>query len=133
MKRKAIFKYSAIGDNSPENREHLEKLGYNEYIHLDLKNEPKYILTDIDDETYFYDSWLEDSDINDYINCIGNTPLFQAVTAMRDDIDKEQHFTNGDAWLLCTRHSFGDYAYIYGFKPNKWHKATLEELKEHFK
>lgn len=122
------FQHSCIGDNTRGNREHLEKLGK---TCID-DNTDHYLVTH---ENAFYSipdgSVAFDSEY--YINCIGNDTLFQAVTAMRDDSDMCQYFTNGDTWVLCSRHSFGDYAYIYGFKPNKWYKATLAELQEHFK
>lgn len=112
-----------------EQAKRLKELGYDEYVHLDLKNEPKYILTDIDDRTYFYDSWFEDSDINHYINCIGNPKLFRAVAAMRDDSDMWQYFTNGVQFILFDGNDFNEF-YI---KMNHYRKAPLEELQEHFK
>lgn len=125
------FTYSVIGDNTPENREWLEKLGYKDQM---IKgNSILYACKGIAYTTEIhYPSFrlLQKEEVLDYRN---NPALFRAVTAIRDDSDIEQYFKNGDAWILCPRHSFGDYAYIYGFKPNRWHKATLAELQEHFK
>lgn len=79
------FTYSAIGDNTLENREHLEKIGYKKY---DLRDESKgkeYIIT----HSYYLNiiNW-ESKTLAIY--CIGNPLLFQAVTAVREDSDYMQ-------------------------------------------
>lgn len=69
------------------------------------------------------------------IDCIGNPALFQAVTAMRDDRDYLQWFFSEDK---CFRYIEDDVS-LYVVDNMDWvsvcdfHKATLEELEEHFK
>ncbi len=69
----------------------------------------------------------------DYIDCGNNEDLFLAIAALRDDSNEHQWFVwdddenEGDKWKL------------YDNNPNwSWwifecHKATVEELIEHFK
>lgn len=126
------FQYSCIGDNTPENREHLEKLGYDK---LGAIRGKKYLVTD---DGFYYASMVAVG--YPVINCIGNPALFQAVTALREDSDYMQ-------WFIFDKKSFvGDT--LIGFK-GEWlivkdhnilfdkrtyvHKATLAELEEHFK
>ena len=82
------FKYSVIGDNTIENIEHLEKIGF-EFVNE--SNNRTYILTSKDGVAWFSNSigW-------DHINCIGNPQLFKAVSAMRDDSDSV--IENGELW-----------------------------------
>lgn len=125
------FKYSCIGDNTPENREWLEKVGYKDQM---IKGNS--ILYACNGEAYTTEPHYPSFKLiqkERVLDCRSNPELFRAVTAMREDSDKDQYFKNGDSWILCSRHSFGDYAYIYGFKTNRWQKANLEELINHFK
>lgn len=68
----------------------------------------------------------------DSIDCGTNENLFLAIAALRDDTDRKQWFTDGYHWEICP----DEVAYInawidrYGYSP---HKATVEELIEHFK
>ena len=147
------FTYSVIGDNTRENREHLEKLGYTP---LRFYLNGKYLYARSCtwanknctwQEPYFAtDNNIDNSPKN--INCIGNDALFQAVTAMRSDSDYMQWFTckvkDGlgnqlpDSWVLCTQKTLQDFGWVnnspnsYG-KNTPYHKATLAELQEHFK
>lgn len=59
------------------------------------------------------------------IDCGTNEELFLAIAALRDDTDKYQWFTDGDLWFKC-----GDEVCNEG---RKIHKATVNELIEHFK
>jgi hypothetical protein len=59
------------------------------------------------------------------IDCGTNEELFLAIAALRDDTDKNQWFTDGDLWFKC-----GDEVCNEG---RKIHKATVDELIEHFK
>ena len=68
-------------------------------------------------------------DFENSIDCGTNEELFLAIAALRDDSDNLQWFTDGNGyWQLC----IGKFRY-----PNlayeKVHKATVEELIEHFK
>lgn len=129
------FKYSVIGDNTPENREWLEKIGYENDADLGLN----IIVTNIK-ERYFLDvgrSAIEFYISEGVIDCIGNPQLFRAVTAMKDDSDYMQWFTDGKEWILCFGDSFGKWYYSLGkylcFSLDTIHKAPLEELINHFK
>ena len=144
------FQYSTIGDNTPENREHLEKLGYRKWIWVSTDNEEPFISTIAHSSEYmaFDNDSLESSAFRDDINCIGNPTLFQAVTAIREGSDYMQWFTckvkDGlgnqlpDSWVLCTQKTLQDFGWVNN-SPNSYakntpyHKATLAELQEHFK
>ena len=71
------------------------------------------------------------------IDCGINEDLFLSIAALRDDADKNQYW-------ICDRVSVtigktyypGDYIYYkYDefFDKQNWHKATVEEIIEHFK
>lgn len=90
-----MFKYSCIGDNSTENREHLEKIGM----------EMSFLVSFVDFELIY--TWegrfhfidkvdLECIEMSLFTNCIDNPQLFQAVSAMRDDSDSV--IENGELW-----------------------------------
>lgn len=128
------FIYSCIGDNLPENREHLEKIGFtmsmvtmDKALYVKTQNNGKYYETNKDD-------WSEV-----IVDCIGNPQLFQAVTAMRDNSDELQYFTDGASWLkIPIGYDIASFLYTdldgdCGLDDiNKWHKATLSELQAHF-
>lgn len=141
------FQYSVIGDNTKENREHLESLGYNNNRILYLKKNEYDIIISVffDDGTYSYmevdkeelEVWVDSNKCNgiEAINCIGNPQLFKAVTAMRDDSDYMQYFVENvnleiyDAdWVLCQTNYFCNSEYT----DTSFHKATLSELQSHF-
>ncbi len=66
------------------------------------------------------------------IDCGKNEDLFLAIAALRDDSDIHQWFTDGYRWELCGVNK----ASYEGWK-NRYksvaHKATVEELINHFK
>lgn len=125
------FKYSCIGDNTKENKEHLKKVGYKENL---VDSEHELLYTQKYPNGWFCNSICNTPIPNNIINCIGNPKLFQAVTAMRDDSDYMQWFTDGiDWWLCCFRDKFSDYIKINNKPAKNYHKATLAELQEHFK
>jgi len=68
---------------------------------------------------------LDDYDTNGLKEIGTNEELFLAIAALRDDTDKYQWFTDGDLWFKC-----GDEVCNEG---RKIHKATVDELIEHFK
>lgn len=69
-----------------------------------------------------------------FIDCETNEELFLAIAALRDDTDNNQWFTDGNDWFLCQYLKVGMH---YQDKPEilfeKWHKASVNELIEHFK
>lgn len=123
------FLYSAIGDNTPENREWLEKVGYWVY---GLNNE-KYLNSYTNqNEQGIAIGW----DLNDFpkntVNCIGNPQLFQAVTAMRDDSDYMQWFYNQyyNEWSICEQENMFDYFNLDWCAHAR--KATKDEIIKRF-
>lgn len=69
-----------------------------------------------------------------FIDCGTNEELFLAIAALRDDTDKYQWFTDGDLWFKCgdevCNETIEYYLNKYG---RKIHKASVDELIEHFK
>lgn len=137
------FTYSCIGDNTPENIKHLEKLGYRLLVNNELDD---YLLTVTDSIEVYGGNYVPE--YKNMVNCIGNPALFQSVTAMRDDSDYLQWFvTEADqAWvnqgiyapkgsfevcLIKDRYMGQDSRFCSRIVPA--HKATLAELQEHFK
>ena len=79
-------------------------------------------------------------EIDGLIDCGTNEELFLAIAALRDDTDNNQLFTNGKGdWGIYRDGSDGGLSGMdfYGM-PNDfnlpyYHKATVDELIEHFK
>ena len=64
-----------------------------------------------------------------FIDCVTNTELFLAIAALRDDTDNMQWFTDGNGyWQQC----IGSFKFP-SLAKEKLHKATVQELIEHFK
>lgn len=69
------------------------------------------------------------------IDCGTNEKLFLALAALRDDTDKNQWFVDystgidGGSWYLCELDHIDDCFQ----STKKCHKATVEEIIEHFK
>lgn len=135
------FLHSVIGDNTIENREHLEKLGYTDILNgVDYR--PSYILTIGDSFSNIAPDYIEmyGKETN-AIDCRNNQDLFQAVTAMRDDNHIHQwHIIDYDVyldmpkdyWFIATDLSGGKHVGCQ-IDPMYCHKATLSELQAHFK
>lgn len=114
-----------IRKNTEALRKKLEEVGYKmlspiEYDNLECS-----------------DNWVNDiKSLNDCngINCGFNEELFLAIAALRDDTDKYQWFTDGDLWFKCgdevCNENIEYYLNKYG---RKIHKASVNELIEHFK
>lgn len=124
------FLHSVIGDNTIENREHLEKLGYK---FINLSWDGKYIFTSKDKNEAYY---ANGSGFG-HINCIGNPQLFQAVSAMRDDSDMHQlFFIEGlggkDDYWLCDTERFNHESENLPFDVYAYSKCDLYELQAHF-
>ena len=74
------------------------------------------------------------------IDCGTNEELFLAIAALKDDTDNNQLFTNGKGdWGIYRDGSDGGLSGMdfYGmpndFEIDNYHKATVDELIEHFK
>ena len=126
------FLYSAIGDNTRENREHLEKLGYKPNYIYDKQG----VLYTRNDISNYYVCFIENIK-HECVNCIGNPALFQAVTAMRDDTDKWQFFVHEDgSFVFCDQGELKhviDNEYMYQeYAVSEFHKATIDEIIKRF-
>lgn len=118
-----------IRKNTPKLRKKLEELGYKECI----GEEGPFLFTSHNIFDCMYtECGLNDLAYNGLIDCGTNENLFLAIAALRDDTDKHQWFTDGYHWEKCP----DEVAYInawidrYEYSP---HKATVEELIEHFR
>mgnify|MGYP001328483754 FL=1 len=112
------FSYSVIGDNTQENREWLEKVGYK----VNHSSDDRFLRTYEDGSTKIshFKNWIYED--KQPINCIGNSPLFKAISAMRGD-------SNFGQWFV-------DPCGYWHFNPiimDGMRKATLTELQERFK
>lgn len=90
---------------------------------------PVYVIADSFDVPFDKHSAL----CGKFIDCGTNEELFLAIAALRDDTDKNQWFTDGDLWFKCGDEVCDEnieyYLNKYG---RKIHKATVDELIEHF-
>lgn len=138
-----------IRKNTPELRKKLEELGY-EILNsgnttLDAHNydgngshksieEGRAIITSYGNlYGVIYD--IDTVTKKGRIDCGTNEELFLAIAALRDDTDKNQWFTDGDKWILCPEIKFSTY-WVYNdvdVNLDVIHKATVNELIEHFK
>lgn len=92
---------------------------------------PNYVIADSFDIPFDKHSAL----CGKFIDCGTNEELFLAIAALRDDTDKYQWFTDGDKWILCPKTKFSTY-WVYNnidVNTDTIHKATVDELIEHFK
>lgn len=131
-----------IRGNTPELRKKLEELGYKECI----GEEGPFLFTSHNIFDCMYtECGLNDLAYNGLIDCGTNKDLFLAIVALRDDTNENQWFIcdvnhwdrsdNGEAtvyaeigeWIFCESND-DDCA-----RDNHYHKATVEELIEHFR
>lgn len=97
---------------------------------------PNYVIADSFDIPFSKHSAL----CGKFVDCGTNEKLFLAIAALRDDTDNNQLFTNGKGdWGIYRDGSDGGLSGMdfYGM-PNDfnlpyYHKATVDELIEHFK
>lgn len=133
-----------IRKNSKELQDKVYRLGHRDGTHL---WECTFNTLLIANEEYFrcYDDEWGNADSlirKGYIDCGTNEELFLAIAALRDDSDYMQYFVSDndpEMFLLCCYkefHCFGidpDNAFNYCDYKDEFHKATVEELIEHFK
>ena len=123
-----------IRKNTPELRKELEVLGYNRH--------PSYI----DNEYLYLNRGFYHTNVVGYseeiermIDCGTNEELFLAIAALRDDSDCMQWFVNQHGYFtLCPNDNVSEYKsgygkYQYRIIDDTYHKATVEEIVEHFK
>jgi hypothetical protein len=125
-----------IRRNTPELRKKLEELGYKKYGNPFQITDDSKLITTIDGEYVPYNVPLDDS----FIDCGTNENLFLAIAALRDDTDDSQWFVYPpeNSWFICVdddinyaRENIRESVQAAWFHCS--HKATVEELIEHFK
>ena len=128
-----------IRKNTPELRKKLEELGYIPpykiwsdenfaicTIYRD--NIGEYIVFKIDDD---FENVIKPS--YPYIDCGTNEDMFLAIAALRDDSNENQWLTDGKIWGKFDEDSFLHPIQIINYLQSKGHKASIEEIIEHFK
>lgn len=141
-----------IRKNTPELCMKLERLGYKRNSPMWTQNcgiiwcyqyskergfdTPYYVIANAFDIPFDKESSL----CGKFIDCGTNESLFLAIASLRDDTDKHQWFVHKSKshWWFCT--DFDSFKEDYEssnedaeLKFEDWHKATIEELIEHFK
>ena len=114
-----------IKKNTPELKKKLEELGYKMNLIYSPNEHNLYIGSGVYSSANFIDNY--------YLDCGTNEELFLALAALRDDTDKNQWLTDGKIWG-----KFGEDLSLYpipiiNYLQSKGHKATVEEIMEHFK
>lgn len=137
-----------IRKNTPELRKELEELGYTPNSYECFWNDNnRYLITFISPTGFDgFGLCITDCCILDnksYIDCGTNEDLFLALAALRDDTDVNQWFIYNSMnciieklrtidWFICDENSIEDFA-CYDSLYLNCHKATVEEIIEHFK
>lgn len=134
-----------IRKNTTKIRDRLKELGYNCNPYLGWHN----LYTSVFGFAAVYS--MSDDDINvlskkidSFIDCGTNEELFLAIAALRDDTNENQWFTNGEEWAYhpktecCSPCNTVYITLAFDSIPEdtnmgNYHKATVEELIEHFK
>lgn len=135
-----------IRKNTPELRDKLVrlgyKIGYERYINDD------FLATD-NDEMFGIDVPYPPEQCNGYIHCGTNEALFLVIAALKDDTDENQWFVTDSPLSVSYDDAVGNDHYFTEPKGSvffwdinwmhatiisgNYHKATVEELMEHFK
>ena len=134
-----------IRKNTPELRKKLEELGYKPFGSVKYEWDTGWGLsTDnrLGEFESFDNNGLENiikcelPDYEDSIDCGDNEELFIALAALRDDSDINQYFICDKVSFTLGKTYYPDdylyYQYDEFFDKQNWHKATVEELIEHF-
>ena len=114
-----------ISNNTPELRKKLGELGYKVSNEAHINDN---FLTIDNNEVFGIEEPYTPEECNGYIHCGTNEKLFLAIAALRDDTDKYQWFISPEGVWVYNK----DYDSILEVSL-KWHKATVNELIEHFK
>ncbi len=129
----AFTQAAFIRKNSEELRNKLAELGY---VDKTIKGDPSLYTNSIgafySANTHYPSYRLMQKE--GIIDCGENEDLFLALAALRDDSDYMQFFTDDTEFTQCFCDSWKDEwrEEYYNERYIKWHKATVEELIEHF-
>ena len=119
-----------IRKNTPELRKKLKGLGYT-YNGRDTESWGVSALYCFDGK--YYEVYpAKPSRYHLIIDCGTNEDLFLSIAALRDDSDYMQWFTDGEKWFQNKQNDIELIRYGVG-NPINFHKATVEEIIEHFK
>lgn len=114
-----------IRKNSASLRRKLEKIGYVPANGNSFENDG--IRTD--KHGFYY--------VCDFAPCLGfeeNEDLFLAIAALRNDSDYMQWFVVDEyGWWKCDEKNVNYFLYDWDLNGMSYHKASVEELIEHFK
>lgn len=121
-----------IRKSTAELRKKLEELGYKPSLSVNIK-EP-YLWTS-ENGIYYSSCNNLSQEYGEYIGpygifCKDDEDLFLALAALREDSEYMQWFTDGEFWDVNFR---DDIPFCEQVGSNDFHKATVEELIEHFK
>jgi hypothetical protein len=137
-----------IRKNTSDLRKELEELGYEPSHQMTLYPEvyKNIAVCNFFGNRYYGvsdDESTRPGDITDaiknrgMIDCGTNEDLFLALAALRDDSDINQYFFCDKVSFTLGKTYYPDdylyYQYDEFFDKQNWHKATVEELIEHFK
>ncbi len=128
-----------IRKSTPELIQKLWKLGYHlcpTCMGLDIINPYIFVY-----RGYYAQSPIgcQEEEIKCMIDCGENEDLLLAIAALRDDSDEYQWFVYNNTWFKCDFESIEDKRIearnnnYFGASIYNCHKATVEELIEHFK
>lgn len=127
-----------IRKNTPELRKKLAVLGYKYGYRADFRHDIIYVDAERNEFFPTFSSNITDDEIA--IDCGTNEELFIFLAALRDDTDNNQLFTNGKGYwgIYWDSHDGGLSGMNFFGIPNdfdlsNYHKATVNELIEHFK
>lgn len=138
-----------IKKNTPELRKKLEELGYKPFGSVKYEWDTGWGLS-TDNRLGEFESFdnngleniikCESPDYEDSIDCGTNEELFIAIASLRDDSDVNQWFVmdveiymgiNQGDWFIATDRNKGKHIGTQ-IDPMYCHKATVEEIIEHF-
>lgn len=127
-----------IRKNTSDLRKKLERLGY--YLHPECIDDDRGNYLFVNREYYLNRPLGYSEELSRSIDCGTNEDLFLAITALRDDTDDSQWFVYPpeNIWFICVdddinyaRENIRESVQAAWFHCS--HKATVEELIEHFK
>lgn len=119
-----------IRRNTPELRKKLEELGY--YLHPECIDDDRGNYLFVNREYYLNIPLGYLEELSRSIDCGTNEELFLAIAALRDDTSANQYWVFGQDFP--PHYQKGDFTIGHFHRCSCYcHKATVEELIEHFK